>query len=99
MLTAAAGWLDLDAFTVDRGGAALAVVKAVESAPTKEVTDLITVGLQVVLGKAGIAAQMADSKRIAASGKHPLCVALFEHQGATVTVMVTTIAVPARILH
>jgi hypothetical protein len=101
---ATTGWPPCDqdaAAEVDRGKAAMAIVAAIESAPTVETTNRILDGLTVLLGHAGIAAQCADARVIVERGGSPLVVALFEWQPESVTVLCTTVsfALGARTLH
>jgi hypothetical protein len=66
---------------------------------TPENSERIRCALALLLGPAGVEAQQADAMRIAECGGWPLCVALFERQQGSVTVLVTTVTVQARTLH
>ena len=90
------GWPQLDpaaAGKVERGDAALALVKAIER-PTAENTDVIITAMTVLLGAEGIKAHGADVARIAANGRRASTVLLVEKRGKNLTMLATTLERP-----
>ena len=94
------GWPIFDATSttkIERSDAALAVVKTIEGDSPE--CEIVVNGLAVLLGHAGLAAQCQDAAQIARGGKLPLTVALLDHEGATVTLLMTTVEAPVTTLH
>ena len=94
------GWPKFDATAttkIERSDAAHAVVKTIEGDSPE--CEIVVNGLAVLLGHAGLAAQCQDAAQIARGGKLPLTVALLDHDGITVTCLVTTVEAPVAMLH
>jgi hypothetical protein len=93
VVLAAEDWPDVKRSKLKRGDVALALSAAIECKDNWE-GDTILIGLTVMLGRAGLGAQAADAALIRQDGKQPLVVALVERQPKTVTMLVTTVALP-----
>ena len=98
ILCAEYGWPEIDAADAvrsrrDADEVAALLAKAIESKTS--IPAAVVVGVALLLGRAGIAAQESDAERIEAEGRRPLTVLLLAKDAA----LVTTAAMEERVLN
>jgi hypothetical protein len=91
IVVAADGWPRTTKSKLTKGDVALALGAAIDS---RDASDILT-GLTIILGRAGLEAHELDAAQIVEDGGQPLVVALVEREKTSVTLLITTVSLPA----